>query len=226
MHRRRNVTRDAREKPLLVFAHRAILLAVFLFKFASAARAGPGLIDRAPEWLQGIILEQLPLTRMAQLIFVSLAVGSGYVVLRSCAQEASLKSVNAAELPALLEVLKLYLFMQTIPGNIPLLLIYRIQLEWIGAYRRCPEANVISLTHMSLTPSSYHTVSSAANLSSFQLCFSIVLFTHSAFFAFGNANANTIAALRYTEGFNGLQAHHWLLSPVHTFCSNYAGPIW
>ncbi|RAK77425.1 alkaline phosphatase-like protein, partial [Aspergillus fijiensis CBS 313.89] len=187
VHRRRNVARDAQEKPLLVFAHRAILLPVFLFKFASAARAGPGLIDRAPEWLQVIILEQLPLTRMAQFIFVYLAIGGGYVILRS-----------STELPALLEVLNLYLFMQTIPGNIPLLLIYRIQLEWI--------------------------VSSAANLSAFQVCFSIVLFIHSAFFACGNAN--TIAALRYTEGFNGLQAHHWLLSPVHTFCSNYAGPIW
>ncbi|OJJ96307.1 hypothetical protein ASPACDRAFT_125865 [Aspergillus aculeatus ATCC 16872] len=198
VHPRANVTRGAQEKPLLVLAHRAILLTIFLFKFASAARAGPGLIDRAPEWLQGIILEQLPLTRMAQFIFVSLAIGGGYVVLRSCAQEASLKSVDATELPPLLEVLNLYLFMQTIPGNIPLLLIYRIQLKWI--------------------------VSSAANLSAFQVCFSIVLFTHSAFFAFGNAN--TIAALRYTEGFNGLQAHHWLLSPVHTFCSNYAGPIW
>ncbi|PYI35368.1 alkaline phosphatase-like protein [Aspergillus indologenus CBS 114.80] len=196
--RRRNVTRDAEDNPLLGLAHRAVLLVIFVFKFASAAQIRPGLIARAPEWLQGIILEQLPLTRIAQFVFLSLAIGLGYVVLRSYAREASLKNEKATEPLPLLEILNLYLIMQTIPANIPLLLIYRLQLEWL--------------------------VSCAVHLSPFQVCFSIVLFTNSAFFAFGNAN--TIAALRYTEGFNGLQAHHWLLSPVHTFCSNYAGPIW
>ncbi|PYI14825.1 alkaline phosphatase-like protein [Aspergillus violaceofuscus CBS 115571] len=195
---RRNVTRDAEDNPLLGLAHRAVLLFIFVFKFASAARIRPGLIDRAPEWLQGIILEQLPLTRIAQFVFVSLAIGLGYVALRSHARDASLKNEKATELLPLLEILNLYLIMQTVPANIPLLFIYRLQLEWL--------------------------VSSAVHLSPFQVCFAIVLFTHSAFFALGNAN--TIAALRYTEGFNGLQAHHWLLSPVHTFCSNYAGPIW
>ncbi|PYH86760.1 alkaline phosphatase-like protein [Aspergillus uvarum CBS 121591] len=187
--RRQNVTRDAEDNPLLGLAHRAVLLVIFVSKFASAARIRPGLIDRAPERLQGIILEQLPLTQIAQFVFVSLAIGLGYVVLRSRIRDASPKSEK---------VLNLYLTMQTIPASIPLLLVYRLQLEWL--------------------------VSSAAHLGAFQVCFSVVLFTHSAFFAFGNAN--TIAALRYTEGFNGLQAHHWLLSPVHTFCSNYAGPIW
>lgn len=71
---------------------------------------------------------------------------------------------------------------------------------------------------------SCHTVSFPATLSAFQICVSVVLFGQSAFFAIGNTNS--IATLKYTDGFNGLNAHHWLLSPVHTFCSNYAGPIW
>ncbi|KAE8358167.1 alkaline phosphatase-like protein [Aspergillus caelatus] len=169
-------------------AHGAMTLAALTFELASAIRNAPDQMNCTPRWLQSF-LERLEPPLVARFAFLCLLGGFIYLPLRLRAK----KQVTMKK-----EILNVYLIIQSTPVNIPLFLVYRLQLESLLAI--------------------------PTSLSAFQICISVVLFGQSAFFAIGNSNS--IATLKYTDGFNGLNAHHWLLSPVHTFCSNYAGPIW
>ncbi|OGM39853.1 hypothetical protein ABOM_011448 [Aspergillus bombycis] len=188
-------------------AHGAISLAALTFELASAIRNAPDQMNCAPRWLQSF-LQRLEPPLVARYVFLCLLGGFIYLPLRLRAKQqvtmkngdiSSPRNIATIEVTTcLLEILNVYLIIQTTPVNIPLFLVYRLQLESLLSF--------------------------PTTLSAFEICVSIVLLGQCAFFAIGNTNS--IATLRYTDGFNGLNAHHWLLSPVHTFCSNYAGPIW
>lgn len=135
---------------LTKLAYRIVLLAAIVFKFASACRGSPDWMNNAPEWLRCLILQQLDLLFIVQFVFVSLVAGFVYLSLRMRSTRtkseqgkthfyrrqwfSTLILPDLAAIPYLLELINIYLITQTTPENIPLFIVYRLQLDWLRKY--------------------------------------------------------------------------------------------
>ncbi len=96
-------------------------------------------------------------------------------------------------------LLSLFLLTQTRVNNIPVFLLYMIQLSLLST-----EPYLFSnLTEISLTS---------------------LLFQQSSFFALGGTNA--ISSVDLSNAYNGVSSYNVLLVGILTFISNWAGPIW
>ena len=119
-------------------AHGAITLAALTFELASAIRNAPDQMNCAPRWLQSF-LQRLEPPLVARSVFLCLLGGFIYLPLRLRAKKPVTMKKGGISPPrniatidvttCLLEILNVYLIIQSTPVNIPLFLVYRLQLE-------------------------------------------------------------------------------------------------
>jgi ethanolamine phosphate transferase 2 subunit G len=95
-------------------------------------------------------------------------------------------------------LLTLFLVTQSRITNIPVFLLFSIQLSCL-----CAEAHLFSDLEITLTS---------------------LLFQQSSFFALGGTN--TISSVDLSNAYNGISGYNALLVGILTFVSNWAGPIW
>ena len=94
------------------------------------------------------------------------------------------------------DLLTLFLITQTRVTNIPLFLLFEIQLNLFGSLN-------LSLTEISVTS---------------------LLFQYLSFFALGGSNA--ISSVDLSNAYNGVAGYNVVAVGILTFVSNWAGPIW
>ena len=94
------------------------------------------------------------------------------------------------------EALTLFLITQSRAANVPLFLIFRIQL------------NILSLLDMT----------------GIELTVTSLLSQYMTFFAFGGSNA--ISSVDLSSAYNGIGSYSVILVGILTFTGNWAGPIW
>jgi ethanolaminephosphotransferase len=92
--------------------------------------------------------------------------------------------------------LSVFLITQTRVTNIPLFLLFYLQLQILGLL----------------------------NLGSDDITLTSILFQYASFFAFGGSNA--ISSVDLSNGYNGIDGYNVLAVGILTFASNWAGPIW
>ena len=90
----------------------------------------------------------------------------------------------------------MFLMTQTRVTNIPLFLIFQLQLRFISTSRlSLPDLTIVSL-----------------------------LFQQLSFFAFGGSNS--VSSIDLSNAYNGISGYNVLAVGLLTFCGNWAGPLW
>ncbi|KAL8694506.1 MAG: hypothetical protein Q9218_000836 [Villophora microphyllina] len=93
-------------------------------------------------------------------------------------------------------ILSLFLMTQSRVTNVPLFVLFEIQLQ--------------TLAQMDLSPS--------------EISITSIILQYTSFFALGGSNA--ISTIDLSNGYNGVAGYNVTVVGVLTFCSNWAGPIW
>ncbi|ORY16087.1 GPI ethanolamine phosphate transferas-like protein 2 [Clohesyomyces aquaticus] len=171
----------------------------FVFKLAFTARD-------APELVQGIgagmlvFVEGLSLVGVARMVFVGLALSASWLGMVEWKMGRDKRkrggSGGGGFAPALFDIITLLLITQTRAQNIPLYLLFRLQ--------------IFFLTLLSPTP--------------LQTTLTTLLLTHVSFFALGNSNA--ISSIDLSNSYNGVSGYSILAVGLLVFISNWAGPIY
>ncbi|KAB5558392.1 alkaline-phosphatase-like protein [Coniochaeta sp. 2T2.1] len=170
-----------------------LTLAAFTFKLAYTT-------EDAPELVSGLalkILNSLPsatLVARAQAIFIGLAaatVGVLYTILTR--KGAPVKTTGLSTLHTLYTLLAVT---QSRTTNIPLFLLFNIQLKFLGSQA----------------------------LDGAELATSTLLLSSASFFAFGGSNA--MSSVDLSNAYNGVSNFNATAVGVLTFISNWAAPIW
>jgi len=170
-----------------------LCILALIFKLGFTASDAPELLD----WLgqsPTSMFQEIPLVFTARLTFISIALAAASVAATQFyfAQSHQKKP----PLPALHDLLTLFLLTQTRAHNIPLYLLFILQ-------------------HNSLR---------RADLTTTQATLSTILFGHVSFFALGNSNA--ISSIDLSNGYNGVSGYNVGAVGLLVFVSNWAGPIW
>ncbi|KAI9790358.1 MAG: major facilitator super transporter protein [Peltula sp. TS41687] len=157
----------------------------------------------APELLQGFpqaIIQAFirpSLLFQARAVFLETLLALIYGLLMEWRHRAGRKEKNIAGSAWLFhEILTLFLVTQTRVTNIPLFLIFQLQLNVLLSL----SLNEIEITILSL------------------------LFQHVSFFAFGGSNS--IASIDLSNAYNGISGYNVVAVGILTFVSNWAGSIW
>lgn len=93
-------------------------------------------------------------------------------------------------------LLTLFLMTESRITNIPIFLLFEIQLQ--------------TLRRLDLSPN--------------ELTMTSILLQYASFFAFGGSNA--ISSIDLSNAYNGISGYNVVAVGILTFCSNWAGPIW
>ncbi|KAK4992949.1 major facilitator superfamily transporter protein [Elasticomyces elasticus] len=219
--------------PINISAIAAVTLGVsaFVFKLNFTQADAPELVQGLARQIRGWSAP-FDLVLQARIVFVGLGIAATLVAVVSgavnrhsgrrsgeqCTKTVS-KSGNAdtsavlTDLPKRLHnLLTLLLITQTRAQNVPLFLIYELQLR------------LLALLH--LAPHRSSSVSSTQNRKAESLTrsVSILLLTHSSFYAMGGSNA--ISSIDLSNAYNGVSGYNILAVGVLLFLSNWAGPIW
>ncbi|OAP61313.1 hypothetical protein AYL99_03514 [Fonsecaea erecta] len=174
-----------------------VSISAFLFKIAFTAADAPELLASFPllDPLVGFVAAY-PLVSMARVVFLGLA------HLLACAVYYEAPWTSAAHvrrfLPALQDVLSLFLITQSRTVYVPLFLFFHLQLHLLrqrGRPRSVGEITVLGL-----------------------------LFQYASFFTFGSTNS--IATIDLSNAYNGVSGYNVAAVGMLTFISNWVGPIW
>lgn len=172
-----------------------VSISAFLFKLAFTSAD-------APELLQGIrIFDSIlsftasyPLVSLARLVFL----GLGHLTITSFFYQLPWQDRQHKQefLESFHDILTLFLITQSRTVNVPLFLIYHIQLEYLQKQ----------------------------NLQPLEITLTSVLLQYSSFFAAGGTNA--ISSVDLSNAYNGVSGYNVLAVGALTFLSNWAGPVW
>ena len=172
-----------------------VAMSAFIFKIAFTAAD-------APELVEGVLVlrplihftYRYPLVNLARVCFM------GLTQLMGCAMyyEAPWKSRTHLQgfLKSFQEIFTLFLLTQSRTVNIPLFLIFYIQMRLLES----------------------------SNLSIMEISTTSILFQFASFFALGGTNA--ISSVDLSNAYNGVSGYNVLAVGMLTFISNWAGPIW
>ena len=94
------------------------------------------------------------------------------------------------------DLITVFLVMQTKLNNVPLFLLFYIELEILGSL----------------------------NLDPVEITLTSILFQHASFFAYGGSNA--ISSIDLSNAYNGVSGYNVTAVGLLTFASNWSGPIW
>ena len=173
-----------------------VCMSAFIFKVAFTAAAAPELVTDI------IILRPLitftrryPLTSLARVCFLGLAQLLGCAIYYEAPwkDRAHLKGY----LEASQEIFTLFLLTQTRTVDIPLFLIFYIQMRLLEKYNDLSTSELSSIS---------------------------ALFQFASFFAFGGTNA--ISSVDLSNAYNAISGYNVAAVGILTFISNWAGPIW
>ena len=173
-----------------------VSMSALVFKIAFTTADAPEIVDGVAI-LQPLVLftSKYPLISLAHVCFL----GLGQMLL--CAIYYEAPWTDRAHLKSFLrafqEVTTLFLITQTRASNIPLFLIFHIQMRLLEKF------DSLTVTEISITS---------------------ILFQFSSFFAFGGTNA--ISSVDLSNAYNGISGYNVSLVGILTFISNWAGPIW
>ena len=172
-----------------------VAMSALIFKIAFTAADAPELVEGVSV-LRPLVMftYRYPLVNLARVCFV------GLVQLLACAiyYDAPWKSrAHLHEfLRAFQDILTLFLLTQSRTVNIPLFLIFYIQIRLL-------ENNTLSVMEIATTS---------------------VLLQFASFFALGGTNA--ISSVDLSNAYNGVSGYNVLAVGMLTFLSNWAGPVW
>ena len=178
-------------------------IAAFAFKVAFVNADAPELLERFP-----VLKPLIAITSRYALVGQARVVFLGIVHMLACAlyYETPWKRTSSQErgsdeafIHTFHHLLTLFLLTQSRVNNIPIFLLFYIQLS-------CARAQ----------PSLLATV--------LDITFFSFLFQQSSFYAFGGTN--TISSIDLSSAYNGIAGYNVYLVGILTFVSNWAGPIW
>lgn len=183
-----------------------VVVPAFLFKLSFTARDSPEMV-RAVMGDNGLeVLSNLPLVTMAQVVFIGCVVSCIWIVAIDRVA-ISLKKPGAGDvleqLNGLHTVLTIFLVTQTRAHNIPLYLLFHLQLGCLASFKSEDSFRRLTVTEITTTT---------------------VLLAHTAFFALGNSNA--ISGIDLSNAYNGISGYNAAAVGMLVFLSNWAGPIW
>ena len=164
------------------------------FKLAFTASDAPELVNWLnPDFLA--TLQQVALVSIARVVFYTLTLD--VVWASACRWYAKGKRISGPNLLSTIhDLLTLLLITQTRVHNIPLYLLFIVQMRMLRALR--------------LTPT--------------QITLSTILLAQVSFFALGNSNA--ISGIDLGNAYNGVSGYNVVAVGILLFISNWAGPIW
>lgn len=180
-----------------------ITVPAFIFKLSFTARDAPEIVRPVFGSNAMRVLEGLPLVLMARAVFLGCALGTLWAVGLEIWERREVKR-NAPRgvelLKSLHTILSVFLITQTRAHNIPLFLLFHLQLLCLErSYRNLP------FTQM-------------------QISTSTLLFAHASFFALGNTNA--ISSIDLSNAYNGVAGYDVGVVGLLVFLSNWSGPVW
>jgi len=173
-----------------------ITASTFLFKVAFTAAD-------APELLHGVMILKPVLEFAKRYSLLSLArvafLGLGYLTATTIYYERpwASRQGKASWLESMHDIISLFLVTQTRTVNIPVFLIFYLQMRLLRNGRS---------THP------------------LELLITMLLLQYSSFFAFGGTNA--ISSVDLSNAYNGVGGYNVLAVGILTFVSNWAGPVW
>ncbi|KAI9881388.1 MAG: major facilitator super transporter protein [Pleopsidium flavum] len=189
-----------------------LCLVAFAFKMAFTNAEAPELLTglKIPFKRQ---LESTPLVTQARAIFTGLGLSLAYTVIAGFRKNKEndkpndaggavpgLPTCNADFLTGFIwvfhDLLALMLVTQSRIANIPMFLLFELQLHLLGTF----------------------------DLSTTEITITSLLFQYTSFFAFGGSNA--ISSVDLSNAYNGIGGYNVLAVGILTFVSNWAGPIW
>ncbi|KAK5098809.1 major facilitator superfamily transporter protein [Lithohypha guttulata] len=167
-----------------------------VFKLAFTAAEAPELM-KGLGFLDPILkfASQYPLTSLARVVFLGLA---NLIVLSLYAETPWASPEHFSSfLETTHDIVSLFLMTQTRTVNIPLFLLFHLQLSALRKGRR---------------------------LHAFETLLTMLMMQYSSFYAFGGTNA--ISSVDLSNAYNGIAGYNVLMVGILTFVSNWAGPIW
>lgn len=179
-----------------------VCLAAFAFKVAFTHADSPELLKDFP-----LLSPLVALTSRYTLVAQARIVFLGIAHMLACAlyyeapwgQKKAHEGSSDSFIHTIHDLLGLLLLTQVRVSNIPMFLLFSVQLSFLSTESRL----FSNLTEMSLTS---------------------LLFQQSSFFALGGTNA--ISSVDLSNAYNGVSNYNVLLVGILTFVSNWAGPIW
>ncbi|KAF1985913.1 alkaline phosphatase-like protein [Aulographum hederae CBS 113979] len=189
----------------------ALVLPAFAFKVAFTAKDAPELVGA---WVPGA-LEAFPLVRGARVVFWGVGVGVVWVVGR-----AKWGGVGKKEtMTALQDLLTVFLLTQTRTVNIPSFLIFTLQAHFLSPLLRSQPQSQPPSSNPPKSPSS-----SPPPPPTTKITLTLLLLTHTAFFATGNSNA--ISSIDLSNAYNGTASYNVVGVGLLVFLGNWAGAVW
>ncbi|KAF2184722.1 GPI ethanolamine phosphate transferas-like protein 2 [Zopfia rhizophila CBS 207.26] len=170
----------------------------FVFKLGFTAKDAPELVKGVNGGLFYWVGD-LGLVGVARMVFVGLALSASWLVISEWRRTKMVKKgkESGGDLAvALFDLLSLFLITQTRAQNIPVYLLFRMQ--------------IFFLTLLNLTPT--------------QITITTLLLTQTSFFALGNSNA--ISSIDLSNSYNGISGYNISAVGLLVFMSNWAGPVY
>ncbi|KAL2830634.1 hypothetical protein BJY01DRAFT_118308 [Aspergillus pseudoustus] len=178
------VRNDSSSSPTWYLSCLAVTVVAFTFKLAFATSESPELVaNYVATTLRGI-----PLIPYARVVMSGIAI----LCLSKKKRDTRIKSPPRS----LHSALTLFLVTQSRVTNIPIFLVFRLQLKILASM----------------------------NLASVEVTVTSLFMQYITFFAFGGSNA--ISSIDLSNAYNGVGNYNLVLVGILTFVSNWAGPIW
>ncbi|KAF2474329.1 GPI ethanolamine phosphate transferas-like protein 2 [Lindgomyces ingoldianus] len=182
-------------------------ITAFMFKLAFTARDAPELVQGITAGVLGFV-EDLSLVGVARMVFVGIALSASWIGISEWRRSRGRRGMGKGKgkegvsggggdfAPALFDLLSLFLITQTRAQNIPLYLLFRMQLFFLTLLDLPPLATTLTT----------------------------ILLTQTSFFALGNTNA--ISSIDLSNSYNGISGYAISAVGFLVFVSNWAGPIY
>jgi len=173
----------------------ALCLSAFGYKVAFTIADAPELLAGIPRslWMP---MNEAPLVTQARIVFVGILFSSIFIAYQRLFGNPSPSHGAIGYVWPLHDLLTLFLIMQVRVTNIPLLLLFYIQLY----------------------------ILSSLELSADDVTLTSIIFQYGSFFALGGSNA--ISSVDLSNAYNGISGYNIVAVGVLTFVGNWAGPVW
>ncbi|KAI1495879.1 alkaline-phosphatase-like protein [Biscogniauxia marginata] len=177
-------------------ASSALCMKAAIFKLCWTLRYNPELLIFVPRWLQAAMLE-LDQLYLLKLIWTGMLGSMLYHVLQL---RGSAQSSKNDTMIGVIEIINLYLKLQSRPETLMLYSLFEIQLQWLLTNLASPDWTPahISTTTLVLAQSSFHATGAG----------------------------NSVSAMDLGNGFNGVTGYNQPAVWLQTLVSNWVGPVW
>ncbi|KAL4976195.1 alkaline-phosphatase-like protein [Aspergillus desertorum] len=166
----------------------AVTATCFTFKLVFAASESPELLNETAVQSLAIFLDDIPLVLHARVAMGGIALLFMLIFVKTVKLHIKRGLYH--------EALTLFLLSQSRLANVPVFLIFRLQLKALASM----------------------------NLNSVEITVTSLLMQYITFFAFGGSNA--ISSIDLSSAYNGVGVYNVILVGVLTYVGNWAGPIW